>query len=265
MPDDSQDKDLLVTSVRKGGAIARKYFGGTYRSWSKSHGNPVTDADIEIDAFLKETLLAARPDYGWLSEETVDHPARLTRERIFVVDPIDGTHGFLKGRPHFTIVATVVTDGRPIAAAIYNPITEEMFAAALGEGSTLNGTRLSVSAKSDFEGSRLLAGRDFIDDPRWPTPWPKLTVESRASIAYRMALVAKGDFDAMVSLTDKSDWDLAAGDLIVREAGGLVTSQTGEMLRYNQARPVQQGVICAGPALHARLLERLREFPVHEA
>lgn len=250
--------------MREAGAIARKYFGGTYRSWSKSHGNPVTDADIEIDAFLKEKLLAERPHYGWLSEETADHPARLTRDRTFVVDPIDGTYGFLKGRPHFTIVATVVTDGRPVAAAIYNPISDEMFAGAEGHGAHVNGVPLNVSAKSEFEGSRLLAGRDFIDDPRWPTPWPPLTVESRASIAYRMGLVARGDFDAMISLSDKSDWDLAAGDLIVREAGGRVTSQSGEMLRYNQARPVQQGVICAGPALHDRLLERLREFPVRE-
>ena len=251
--------------MREAGAIARKYFGGTYKSWSKSHGNPVTDADIEIDEFLKETLLAARPHYGWLSEETVDHPARLTSARIFVVDPIDGTHGFLKGRPHFTIVATVVTEGRPVAAAIFNPITDEMFAAATGEGATENGVALAVSTKSEFAHSRMLTSRDFIDDPRWPTPWPPLTIESRASIAYRMALVARGDFDAMVSLTDKSDWDLAAGDLIVREAGGRVTSQTGEMLRYNQTRPVQQGVICAGPALHEGLLERLREFPTHEA
>ena len=250
--------------MREAGSIARKYFGGTYKSWSKSHGNPVTDADIEIDAFLKETLLAARPDYGWLSEETADNPARLTRDRIFVVDPIDGTHGFLKGRPHFTIVATVVAASRPVAAAIYNPITDEMFAAASGDGANVNGAPLKVSAKSGFEGSRMLAGRDFIDDPRWPTPWPKLSVELRASIAFRMALVARGDFDVMVSLTDKSDWDLAAGDLIVREAGGRVTSQTGETLHYNQTRPVQQGVICAGPALHQRLLERLREFPLHE-
>ena len=157
---------------------------------------------------------------------------------------------FSRGRPHFTIVAAVVAEGRPVAAAIYNPITEEMFAGAAGQGAHVNGAALKVSAKSDFEGSRLLAGRDFIDDPRWPTPWPPLTVESRASIAYRMALVAKGEFDAMISLSDKSDWDLAAGDLIVREAGGRVTSQTGEMLRYNQARPVQKGVDLrrAGPA-----------------
>jgi myo-inositol-1(or 4)-monophosphatase len=261
VPDDSDDRDLLVASVREAGAIARKYFGGRYKSWHKSRGNPVTEADIEIDAFLKEKLLAARPDYGWLSEETADDPARLTKQCIFVVDPIDGTYGFLKGRPHFTIVAAVVTQGRPVAAAVYNPITEEMFEAAAGRGSHTSGAPLKVSAKSDFAHSRLLAGRDFVDDPHWRTPWPPLTVESRSSIAYRMGLVARGDFDAMISLSDKSDWDLAAGDLIVREAGGRVSSQSGETLRYNQPRPVQSGVVCAGPALHERLLERLRELP----
>ena len=265
MPDDTQDRDLLVASVRDAGVIARKYFRGEYKSWHKSRGNPVTDADIEIDAFLKGALLAARPSYGWLSEETADDPSRLARERIFVVDPIDGTYGFLRHRPHFTIVASVVTDGRPVAAAIYNPISEEMFAGASGHGAQVNGVPIKVSTKSEIGGSRLFAGRDLIDDPRWRTPWPPLTVESRASIAYRMALVAKGEFDAMISLSDKSDWDLAAGDLIVREAGGRVTSQTGETLRYNQVRPVQQGVMCAAPDLHERLLERLREFPVDEA
>jgi myo-inositol-1(or 4)-monophosphatase len=261
VPDDAIDRDLLIESVREAGAIARKYFGGQYKSWHKSRGNPVTEADIEIDAFLKAKLLAARPDYGWLSEETADDPARLTRARIFVVDPIDGTYGFLRQRPHFTVVAAVVMDSRPVAAAIYNPITDEMFAGAKGQGSQVNGMALKVSGKAELAHSRLLAGRDFIDDPGWPTPWPPLTVESRASIAYRMGLVAKAEFDAMVSLSDKSDWDLAAGDLIVHEAGGRVTSQTGEMLRYNQVRPVQKGVISAGPAFHALLLERLRELP----
>jgi myo-inositol-1(or 4)-monophosphatase len=265
VPDDTDDKDLLVENVRQAGAIARRYFGGEYKSWHKSRGNPVTEADIEIDAFLKSALLAARPSYGWLSEETADDSSRLKRERTFVVDPIDGTYGFLRHRPHFTIVASVVTDGRPVAAAIYNPITEEMFTGVSGRGAQVNGVAIKVSAKSDIEGSRLFAGRDLIDDPRWPTPWPPLTAESRASIAYRMALVAKGEFDAMMSLSDKSDWDLAAGDLIVREAGGRVTSQVGEMLRYNQIKPLQKGVVAAGPALHERLLERLRELPLDEA
>ena len=265
MPDDIRDRDLLIASVREAGSIARKYFGGRYKSWSKSHGNPVTEADIEIDAFLKAALLAARPQYGWLSEESADNPARLKRERTFVVDPIDGTHGFLKGRPQFTIVACVVTGGRPVAAAIYNPISEEMFSAAAGHGSHMNGARLSVTGKSELEHSRLFAGRDIIQDRKWPTPWPPLTVESRSSIAYRMALVAKGEFDAMISLTDKSDWDVAAGDLIVAEAGGRVTSRDGVTMRYNQERPVQKGVISAGPALHDRLLQRLREYPAADA
>jgi myo-inositol-1(or 4)-monophosphatase len=253
-----------VASVREAGAIARKYFGGQYKSWHKSRGNPVTDADIEIDAFLNETLLKVRPHYGWLSEETADNPARLAAQRIFVVDPIDGTYGFLRGRPHFTIVAAVVEDSRPVAAAIFNPITDEMYSAAVGHGAHMNGASLQVSTKAEFLHSRLLTGRDVIDDPHWPTPWPPLTVESRSSIAYRMGLVANGEFDAMISLSDKSDWDLAAGDLIVREAGGCVTSQTGETLRYNQTRPIQQGVIAAGPALHELLIERLREYPVPE-
>jgi myo-inositol-1(or 4)-monophosphatase len=264
VPDDIADLDLLVTSVREAGAIARKYFGGRYKSWSKSRGNPVTEADIEIDTFLKDAFLAARPGYGWLSEETADNPARLTRERTFVVDPIDGTHGFLKGRPHFTIVAAVVADGRPVAAAIYNPISEEMFSGAAGQGAHVNGKRLRVTAKVQLEHIRLFVGRDVIEDPGWPTPWPPMTVEARASIAYRMALVAKGEFDAMISLSDKSDWDVAAGDLIVHEAGGRVTAIDGQGLRYNQPRPVQKGVVCANPALHDRLLQRLREYPAAE-
>jgi myo-inositol-1(or 4)-monophosphatase len=265
VPDEIVDLDLLTASVREAGAIARKYFGGTYKSWSKSRGNPVTEADVEIDRFLKKALLAARPEYGWLSEETADDPARLKRERIFVVDPIDGTHGFIKNRPHFTVVAAIVAKGRPIAGAIYNPITDEMFSAAKHRGAHVNGTPIRVSSKSGIEHSRLLAGRDLIEDPKWPTPWPPLTVESRASIAYRMALVARGDFDAMISLSAKSEWDIAAGDLIVSEAGGVVTSQEGAVLHYNRPRPVQMGVVCAGPALHGQLLERLREYTAQES
>ncbi len=260
MPESSEDTRLLVATVREAGTIARKYFGGNYKSWRKADGNPVTEVDILIDQFLRASLLDARPLYGWLSEETADDPIRLQRSRIFVVDPIDGTHGFLKGRPQFTIVAAVVENGRPVAAAIYNPIAEEMFEATEGLGARLNGGPIRVSAAQEFEGSRILATRVLIESSRWPTPWPALTVETRASIAYRMALVAKGEFDAMISLSTKSDWDLAAGDLIVHEAGGQVTAQDGTKLVYNKAEPEQHGVICAGPALHERLLSRLREL-----
>jgi myo-inositol-1(or 4)-monophosphatase len=258
---DSSDTALLVESVREAGNIARRFYGGKYKSWDKSHGNPVTEADIAIDEFLKQTLLKARPAYGWLSEETADDPARLSRERVFVVDPIDGTYGFLKNRPQFTIVAAVVHKGRPVAAAVYNPITEEMFEAAIGSGATRNGDRIRVSAQSSFEHMRLLAEKKLSDPARWTVPWPKsMTHETRASVAYRMALVAAGEYDAMVSLTHKSDWDIAAADLIVSEAGGLTTTRDGKQLQYNGEKPDHPNVICAGPALHARLLERMHDL-----
>ncbi len=135
-PESAADTALLVAYLRQAGEIARRYYGGSYRSWHKSRGNPVSDADIEIDRFLKAKLTAERPDYGWLSEESEDDPVRLSHTRVFVVDPIDGTYGFLKQRPEFTIVAAVVENGRPVSGAIYNPITDEMFEAARDAGAS---------------------------------------------------------------------------------------------------------------------------------
>lgn len=260
-PDFSADTALLTGTLRRAGEIARHYYGGKFKSWNKSRGNPVTEADIEIDRFLRQTLLAARPDYGWLSEETEDDPARLNHELAFIADPIDGTYGFLKHRPQFTIVTAVVRSGRPVAAAIYNPITGEMFEATQGLGAIKNGAAISVSARPGFEGARLLAEQKLLDPANWVKPWPPdITGETRASAAYRMALVASGEFDATMSLTHKSDWDLAAGDLIVHEAGGLVTNRHGNSLMYNRPNTDHESVVCAGPALHSALLTRLKEY-----
>lgn len=253
------DRDLLIAVSREAGAIARKYFGGKFKVFRKSGGDPVTEADLVIDAFLKEKLLAARPQYGWLSEESADDPSRLAAKRVFVVDPIDGTHGFVRGKPQFTIVAAVVDDGRPIAATVFNPITEEMYDAAIGEGARKNGETIHVSEKADFPGARFLAAKFFFHPEDWESSWPPdIAVESRSSIAYRMALVAEGAFDAMVSMSKKSDWDLAAADLIVQEAGGRATSGEGAALLYNRKEPVQGSVICAPPILHERLIAKLR-------
>jgi myo-inositol-1(or 4)-monophosphatase len=259
--DNAADTKLLVEQLREAGDIARHYFGGTYKSWNKSHGNPVTEADIEIDNFLRQRLLAARPAYAWLSEETKDDPVRLMRKRVFVVDPIDGTHGFLKHRPDFTIVAAIVENGRPVSGAIYNPITDDMFEAVKGEGTRKNGALVRVSVRSNFEGVRFLAEKKVMDPARWANPWPNsIIVETRASAAYRMALVAAGEFDAMISLSSKSDWDVAAADLMVHEAGGRVTTKEGDLLIYNREKPQHRSLICAGPPMHARLLARLHDF-----
>ncbi len=255
------DTALLVDSVREAGGIARRFFGGSYRKWDKGGGNPVTEADIAVDRRLHQILLGERPDYGWLSEETEDDPSRLERERVFVVDPIDGTVGFVRGRPQFTIVAAVVRRGRPVSAAVYNPITDEMYEATLSKGARLSGEDIRVSERRSFDEARILAGKHIFAPEHWDEAWPgSMLIENRSSLAYRLALVAEGQFDAMISLQTKHDWDLAAGDLILHEAGGLLTSQEGATLVYNQPQPLQHGVIGSGPGLHAILVQRFKNF-----
>jgi len=258
--DNVADRDLLVHAVRDAGAIAKTAFGTKPKTWEKSKGNPVTETDLAVNVRLHELLLGARPGYGWLSEESADDPERLTKTRVFVIDPIDGTLAFIRDKPEFTVCAAVSDSGRPVAAAIFNPISEEMFAAALGAGATLNGKPIAVSTTGELEGSRMLVAKDVIGHPAWPQAWPAMTVANRASIAYRMALVACGQFDSMMSLSSKHEWDIAAGDLIVREAGGRVTSHSGGDLIYNQPVPHLRSVICAGPAMHGAILNRTRDI-----
>ena len=267
--DTAADLVLIEEAVREAGKIARSYFGGTYRSWDKGKGQPVSEADLAVDRFLRDTLIAARPGYGWLSEETEDDPARRATPNTFVVDPIDGTIAFLKGKPHFTICAAVVRDGRPVSGVVFNPITDECFTASAGNGANLNGRPAAVTSRAEIEGCRMLAAKATFDHPGWSvppnSPWPQMAVETRSSIAYRMALVAGGRYDAMLALSTKHDWDLAAGDIIVGEAGGRVTDHRGRALRYNGAEPLQPSVVCAGPALHVQLLAKMEHLrlPTH--
>lgn len=269
-PDTANDLALLETTVREAGAIARSFFGGDYKRWDKSKGNPVTEADLAVDKFLMEAFLAARPNYGWLSEETEDNAARLTAEALFVVDPIDGTVAFMKGRPHFTISVAVVVAGRPVVGVVFNPMLDEMFSARVGHGATLNGAPIFVSAQMLVESSRMVAAADMFQHPAWNNPpnrpWPAdMHIENRNSIAYRLALVACGQWDAMMALSPKRDWDLAAGDLILCEAGGVVTTHDGGPLIYNRPETVQPSILGANPALHARLLERVGHIKLPRA
>jgi myo-inositol-1(or 4)-monophosphatase len=257
---DRADAALLVEAARAGGAVAKAFFGGEYKRWHKGQAGPVTEADYAVDKYLRETLLAARPAYGWLSEETEDNPARLSRERVFIADPIDGTRAFLRGLPEFTIVACIVAGGRPVAAAIYNPITDEMFDAVAGGGARRNGTLLRVTGRDGIENCRMIASKEVLARREWGAPWPAMHVENRRSIAYRMALVAAGEFDAMISLGAKHDWDVAAGDLIVHEAGGRVTTGEGDTMRYNTPRALQPDIVAGAPLLHERLIARTREL-----
>lgn len=256
------DLALIEQAAREAGAIAKRYFGGHYKTWDKGKGQPVTDADIAVDTFLNATLLKARSDYGWLSEETRDDPARVGMRRVFVVDPIDGTVAFIKGRPYFSIAIAVVEDTRPVSAAVFNPVLDECFTASAGGGAFLNGAPIHASACAAIEGCRMLGDKAMFAHPAWSvapnTAWPEMHIETRNSIAYRMALVAGGTFDAALALSAKGDWDLAAADLIVHEAGGLCTGYRGDTLHYNGAVPLQRTMVTAAPALHPLLVDRLK-------
>jgi len=261
LPAPDADLVLLESCVREAGKIARGFFGGSYKQWDKGKGNPVTEADLAVDKFLREKLCAARSDYGWLSEETEDDAQRLKAETVFVVDPIDGTIAFMKGRPHFTICAGTVKDGLPVTGVVYNPITEQCFTARAGNGAHLNGAPIKVSERATLEGCRMLADKAMLAHPAWNNPpnrpWPPMEIETRNSIALRMALVGSGEFDAMMALSSKHDWDMAAAEIVVTEAGGNVTTHTGAKPHYNQASTLQPSIVAAGPKLHALLMERV--------
>jgi myo-inositol-1(or 4)-monophosphatase len=249
------DLRLLEDAVRAGGNIARKFYGGDYKRWSKEGGSPVTEADLAVNKYLCEALMTARPDYGWLSEESADDPSRLSRRHVFVVDPIDGTVAFLKNRPHFTICAAVVVDGRPCCGAIYNPITDELYSARSGDGARRNGAPIHVTARETLAECAMLGDRTQLTR----APWPMLHVQNRNSVAYRLMLVADGSADASVSLSAKRDWDLAAADVILHEAGGVLTDAHGTTLRYNGASTIQSSLVAANPALHTGIIALLRQ------
>jgi len=249
----TDDLALLEAACRAGGEIARRRFEQGCKSWSKQGGSPVTEADLEVDAHLRAVLTAARPGYGWLSEESADNAARLSQRTLFIVDPIDGTVAFLKGRPHFTICAAVVHDGVPVAGVVHNPMLDHLYKAHTGSGAQCNDAPIHVSACHGLTGCAMLGDRSMLTRP----PWPEMKVETRNSVAYRMTLVADGSFDATVSLSAKRDWDLAAADVILREAGGRITDRQGAALVYNRAEAIQPTMIAAGPDLQAEILARL--------
>lgn len=259
---DSLDKDfaLLDHAMQEAGDIARRYFNGKVKSWEKKPGDPVSEADLALDAHFREMLLAARPDYGWLSEETADDPVRLEKSRVWVVDPIDGTRSFIAGKPEFTIAAALVENGRPVIGIVYNPVLEEFYEAVKGRGAKLNGSVITCSPKSYIKNTRLIASRNAFDWHGWLDDVKGASFSHVNSIAYRMVKVASRHADASLSLTEKSDWDIAAADIILSEAGGITTTTRGDPLIYNRKSVNQKNVISSGEALHPGLMKMLESF-----
>ncbi len=255
-------RDIAIAAAREAGALALSHSAQDIEAWQKGDKSPVTKTDLAVDALLHTHLIAARPDFGWLSEESHDDLTRLEMRDVWIVDPIDGTRAFVQGKPEWVIAIAAVREGESIAAAIFNPVTDELFDAARGHGARLNNAPIQVSTRTELDGARMIGLADMFARADWPEPWPPMHIEQRNAVAYRMALVANGAFDATLSLSLKNEWDIAAAALVAQEAGATVTNHQGEALRFN--RPTAQGhnLICAGPALHAAILARVDFIPL---
>ncbi|GAB4262728.1 MAG: 3'(2'),5'-bisphosphate nucleotidase CysQ [Pararhodobacter sp.] len=263
------DLALLIDAALGAGEIARRHFRNRPKVWDKGDGQgPVTEADLAVNDHLNAVLTAARPGYGWLSEESdsLADPHRQGAEATFVIDPIDGTRAFIDGQPGFAHALAVVRDRRAVAGVVHLPMLDLTYGATLGGGATLNGAPIRASQRVEADGASVLAARPALDPNQWPGGMPALKRHFRPSLAWRLALVAEGRFDAMLTIRDAWDWDVAGASLIATEAGATVTDRAGNPLRFNGPKMRSPGVIAAPAALHARLLAGLnapmREPPV---
>ncbi|MCI4660888.1 MAG: 3'(2'),5'-bisphosphate nucleotidase CysQ [Neomegalonema sp.] len=262
----AQDRALLVAAVRQAGPIALNAFvqgqAANTRIWDKGGDlGLLTETDLAVNQALRELLLSERPDYGWLSEEDADDPARLSTARQFIVDPIDGTRSFAEGKPEFCLSVAVAEHGRVIAGAIFAPALDALFEAAIGEGARKNGTPIHTTEREVVDGARILATRMVRQHAHWDGSIPSFELGHVHPIAYRLCLVAEGAWDGLIALRGTNEWDVAAGDLIVREARGWVSDQRGRPFQYNKTVPRVSGAIAAGRALHRDLRRRMPNAP----
>ena len=238
----------VVAAATEAGALAMARWQGQFRRWDKTPGNPVSEIDLAVDGLLRERLLAIDPDAGWLSEETADDRSRLDHPRSWVVDPIDGTRDYLRGRPGWAVSVALIEHGRPQLGVLVAPARGERWVAASGAGATCNGERLVASRRVSLEGARVP-----IDSAKWLPPGV-VKVTKPNSIALRLAMVAGNEADFVATTKWGHDWDLAAAALIATEAGATVTDANGVPIAFNTPNAEIFGVLAAAPRIHAEAL-----------
>jgi myo-inositol-1(or 4)-monophosphatase len=246
----------LAQAVRDAGDLALTTFNSALKHWTKGKDSPVSEADIAIDHLLRERLLKIAPDAGWLSEESDDDRSRLDKPRVWVVDPIDGTRAYIAGLVDWTISAALVESGRPVIAALFTPAENEFFSAVVEEGATCNGQRLQASDGDSLDGARISGPRRITEQLTAIVP-SVMALPRVHSLALRFARVAQGRLDAALSGANSHDWDLAAADLLVHEAAGVLTTFAGERILYNRVEPIHGPLLAAGRSRHRVLRDLL--------
>jgi myo-inositol-1(or 4)-monophosphatase len=252
---------LLAETVRQAGALAFAMFRTELKTWTKGASSPVSDADIAVNDLIESRLRPATPGYGWLSEESVDDVSRLGKRLTWIVDPIDGTRGYLAGREDWCVSAALVDGSFPLIAAVFAPATDEFFFATRGQGASCNGAPIRATAGTSLDFSRMAGPKPLIErlasKAEDVTPYPRI-----GSLALRLCRVADGRIDAAFAGGQSRDWDLAAADLIVQEADGSMTMLGGDAILYNREEVTHGVLVAAGRDRHARIVEQFRNRPM---
>ena len=244
--------EAVADAAREAAQMALARWHTDFRRWEKTPGSPVCEVDLDVDRMLHSRLSAIDADAAWLSEETADDPVRLSRRRVWVVDPIDGTRDYIRGRTGWCVSVALVEDGRPVLAVLDAPARGEVWRAAAGEGATLNGAPVAVGHRDDLTGARVPA--DALAKQDRDT---FVLVEKPNSIALRIAMVASNRADLVATLRPSNEWDIAAAVLVAREAGAIVGDAAGAPLAFNRREPRMPGVLVSTPGLHAAAVARL--------
>jgi len=255
-------RDCLAEAAREAGALALGYFRlGAATSadvQSKFGGSPVTAADLAVDALLKRRLADAFPDAGWLSEETADDAERLKRRALLIVDPIDGTRAFVAGDPRWAVSVALVVDGRPVAGVVHAPALDETYAAARGAGAELNGAAIAVPTSIDRSHLRAVGPKSVLQAMGAKLGAAMEIAPRVPSLAYRLCMAARGTIHLAVAAENSHDWDIAAADLLLEEAGARLVGASGERLVYNRPHIRRRALLAAPDALAPQLLEAFR-------
>ena len=251
---------ILIEAMTLAGAEALRFASEGFEIHTKPDRSPVTSADLAIDRILHAHLLGTFPEDGWLSEESPDDPARLQKRRIWVIDPIDGTNAFIRREPEFCISVALVEDGRPVVAAIFNPSSDELFAAMKGGGLLLNQEPVSPEKDREDQSPVIALSLSELRIGRFQSIEASATSRPMRSIAWALALAASGRIHAVATLELENEWDVAAGALLIEEAGGTMCDGSGQALGFNRTVPRYEGIIAAHPSCPDFVVRQLRSI-----
>jgi myo-inositol-1(or 4)-monophosphatase len=251
----AKEKECAIAAALEAGAIIRSIYNTDYDVDYKGKDSPVTRADHEANHKIHDIIQGAFPHDGWLSEETVDSPARLSRQRVWVVDPMDGTKEFIRKIPEFAVSIALVDDGEPVLGVTYNPPTDQLYWAVRGQGAWYGAQRLQVTPCARLSDAMILSSRSETKRGEWDAFKNAFQTRPTGSIAYKLSVIACGEADASFTLVPKNEWDICAGVLILEEAGGQVSNLDGSRVVFNQPKTLLPGLVASNTSLHEQILQ----------